>query len=103
MSEAKQSDLTDLLFGDFSDAETAMQIYPIVSCVKSAFADGKYSDVDEFISSVDVMTMSVCARLCLVRSTSCAKNKLKHWDELLDRVAKTLSEPERELCGLYAK
>lgn len=103
MSEAKQSDLTELLFGDFSGAETAMQLYPIVSCVKSAFANGNYSDVDEYLWSVDVMKMSVSARLCLVRSTFCAKNKLNHWNNLLDRVAKTLREPEKELHGLYAK
>lgn len=85
---------------NLKNACTAEDIYPVVSEISSLFRAKQYEVVNRFLQEADVDSLSDLAKVCLVRTTFAAKEKLSEWEPLLNTIAQTIHNPQEALKGL---
>lgn len=62
------------------DANTAKDIYPLISGIAKLFEDKEYTTVDSILLEAQLEIMSPTAMTTLVRTTYPARKKLANWD-----------------------
>jgi len=95
-------ELNALLCADFSSADDAKDIYPIVAAVTKAFHAKDFEGVDSLLMEMDFANLNELSMVCLIRTTYCARHKLENWIDLRDRIAEVIPKPQRTLRGLYS-
>lgn len=72
------------------DAQSAPDIYPLVSGIAEMFRQKDYISVDNILCTAPLNSMSVTAMVTLVRTTYPARNKLTQWSKSLCSIREKL-------------
>lgn len=80
------------------NANTAKEIYPLISGISDLFKEKKYKTVNDILAEAELDKMSPTAMTTLVRTTYPARNKLSNWNDKVVDIKQKL-----DLSGVDSK
>lgn len=97
--------LLDTYKGEYKNANTAKEIYTIMSYFRRLAYYKDYGGIDYILRNLILDNMSPTAMVCVVRSTYSSRHNLESWLDVLLKVRSLLDDGDNDvdkiLRGLY--